>query len=103
MMILHTETLKRWGGQQNRVLLESIGLQKRGHHVIIACHRSSMLAEKSRDAGIKTYEVNMVKQAHLSTIPRLPVKCRNGKWLTGKLPIYSSVLFSRIYLGIRTG
>ena len=71
MTILHTETLKRWGGQQNRVLLESIGLQKRGHHVIIACHRGSMLAEKSRDAGIKTYEVNMVKQAHLSTIPGL--------------------------------
>ncbi len=71
MTILHTETLRRWGGQQNRVLTEAVGLDKRGHNVIIACHRGSMLAGKSGEAGIKVYEVNMVKQAHLSTIPRL--------------------------------
>ncbi len=71
MVILHTETLKKWGGQQNRVLTETVGLNKRGHRVMIACHRGSMLAERARRAGVKVYEVNMVKQAHLSTIPRL--------------------------------
>ncbi len=71
MVILHTETLKRWGGQQNRVLSEAIGLNQRGHHVIIVCHRGSALAEKSKKAGIKVYEVNMVKQAHVKTIPEL--------------------------------
>ena len=40
---------------------------------------------------------------NLSMINRLPVKCKKGRWLTGKLPIYSSILFSRIYLGVRTG
>ncbi len=39
----------------------------------------------------------------LNMIKRLPVKCKNGKWLSGKLPIYSSVLFSKIYLSLRTG
>lgn len=71
MVILHTETLKKWGGQQNRVLSEAIGLSKRGHKFIIACHKSSMLAQKAKEAGIKVYEVNMVKQAYLLTIPQL--------------------------------
>ena len=71
MNILHTETLKRWGGQQNRVLSEALGLQKRGHNVIIACQRESVLAQKARQAGIKIYEMNMVKQAYLVNIPKL--------------------------------
>jgi len=71
MTILHTETLKRWGGQQNRILSEAVGLNKRGHHAVIACHRGSMLARKSKEAGVKVYEVKMVKQAHLQTIPKL--------------------------------
>jgi len=71
MVILHTETLKKWGGQQNRILREAAGLTARGHTVIIACHKSSMLAKKSRELGLTVYEVNMVKQAHLSTIPKL--------------------------------
>ena len=71
MVILHTETLKKWGGQQNRVLVETIGLSKRGHKVIIACHRGSVLARKAKAAGIKLYEVTMVKQAHLATVPKL--------------------------------
>ncbi len=40
---------------------------------------------------------------NLSMIKRLPVKGRNAKWLLGKLPIYSSVLLTRIYLALRTG
>ncbi len=71
MVILHTETLRHWGGQQNRVLIEAIGLAKRGHQVIIACRKGSILARKAEAAGIKVYEVNMVKQAHLSTVPKL--------------------------------
>ena len=71
MNILHTETLKRWGGQQNRVLTEASGLIGRGHRVVIACHRGSILAQKAKEAVLPVYEVNMVKQNHLLTIPRL--------------------------------
>ncbi len=39
---------------------------------------------------------------NLEWINRLPVKCRKGKWLGNKLPIYSSSLLTKIYLGIRT-
>jgi hypothetical protein len=52
MVILNTETLKKWGGQQNRVLIEAIGLSKRGHKVIVACHRGSVFAQKAKAAGI---------------------------------------------------
>jgi glycosyltransferase involved in cell wall biosynthesis len=69
--ILHTETLKKWGGQQNRVLSESVGLTKRGHKVVIACHEASILALKAKQANLKVYEMNMVKQAHLVNIPKL--------------------------------
>lgn len=71
MNILHTETLKKWGGQQSRVLSEAVGLRQRGHKVVIACHKACVLAEKSKRAGLIVYELNMVKQAHLITIPRL--------------------------------
>lgn len=71
MRILHTETLKKWGGQQNRVLVECQGLIRRGHTVVIACHEGSILAGKAKDAGITVYELNMVKQAHLVNIGRL--------------------------------
>ncbi len=71
MTILHTETLKHWGGQQNRVLSEVTGLIKRGHRVIIACRIGSLLAQKARAAGVTVYEVNMVKRAHLVTIPQM--------------------------------
>ncbi len=71
LVILHTETLKRWGGQQNRVLSEAIGLGQRGHTMIITCHKGSILAQRARDAGVKVYEVNMVKQAYAATVPLL--------------------------------
>jgi glycosyltransferase involved in cell wall biosynthesis len=71
MVILQTETLRKWGGQQNRVLAESIGFNERGHRAIIACRAGSVLSQKAREAGIKVYELNMVKKAHLSNIPKL--------------------------------
>ncbi len=71
MIILHTETLKKWGGQQNRVLSEAIGLNTRGHKVVIACNRGSVLAHKAKEAGLRLYEVNMSKRAHITNIPKL--------------------------------
>jgi glycosyltransferase involved in cell wall biosynthesis len=71
MNILHTETLKKWGGQQNRVLTEAAGLSRRGHHVVIACNRGSVLAEKAKRAGLRVYELNMVKWSYVTLISRL--------------------------------
>ncbi len=71
MTILHTETLARRGGQQNRILTEAVGLSKRGHKIIIVCHRGRVLAKKAKAAGIKLYELNMVKHRYLINVPKL--------------------------------
>ncbi|MGP8306113.1 glycosyltransferase family 4 protein [Vibrio sp. YIC-376] len=52
MKILHTESVKGWGGQGIRVLNESLGMIAKGHNVIIACPGNSMLAKKASEAGI---------------------------------------------------
>jgi len=71
MNILHTETLKRWGGQQNRVFGELIRLKDRGHKMVLACNRDSVIGRNSKDAGIKVYELNFKKSTYWRTIPLL--------------------------------
>ncbi len=60
----------------------------------------------ARDIGYKalyTVERGPNTSANLCMINRLPVKCKGGKWLNGKLRIYSSVIVSGLYLKLRTG
>lgn len=59
----------------------------------------------AREVGYKalhTTERGSNTEANIYSINRLPVKNKKGGWLTGKLPIYSSVLLSKLYLGVRT-
>ncbi|GEM_PF-1459820 len=65
MNILHTETLKRWGGQQQRVLNECTGLLKRGHKVVLACNRGSVLSQRAKQADIKVYEMDFRTKAKM--------------------------------------
>jgi peptidoglycan/xylan/chitin deacetylase (PgdA/CDA1 family) len=71
----------------------------RGHYDKEGIKMAGKLGYKAlytTDRGANTSEnLNMVK--------RLPVKCKKGKWLSGKLPIYSSTFLSKLYLGVRTG
>ena len=71
MIILHTETLKRWGGEQHRLLNEAVGLNKRGHKVVLVCNPGSVIAGKAAGAGIKVYELRMTKKNYLLTIPKI--------------------------------
>ncbi|GAQ94584.1 glycosyltransferase [Thermodesulfovibrio aggregans] len=69
--ILHTETLKKWGGQQKRVLSEITELKKRGYKIVLACNKDSVIAKKSKNEGIKVYELDFKKTNYLRTIPKL--------------------------------
>ncbi len=71
MNILHTETLKRWGGEQKRVLNECISLAKRGHKIVLVCNKNSMLSQKAKEAGIKVYELDFRKSKVIINILRL--------------------------------
>ncbi len=58
------------------------------------------------EAGYKalyTTERGSNNSGNLLSLKRLPVKCKNGRWLVNKLCIYSSPLLSRLYLAVRSG
>jgi len=66
--ILHTESSKAWGGQENRTLQESIGLRKRGARVIILCQPDSMLGKRASAEGIEVRTCRMRKSYDLFAI-----------------------------------
>lgn len=71
MNILHTETLKKWGGQQNRVLNEMVKFKEIGYKVVLACNVDSVIAQKAKEAGIRIYELEFKKSNYWKTIPAL--------------------------------
>ncbi len=53
--ILHTNFLRGWGGQSNRILLECLGLQERGLSVMIAAPPDAELVSRSKKIGIPVF------------------------------------------------
>jgi hypothetical protein len=50
--ILHTEWSKGWGGQEIRVVAESVAFRGRGYQVTIACQPDSLILPRAQEAGI---------------------------------------------------
>lgn len=71
MRILHTESSNGWGGQEIRILRESIGLRARGHEVIMAVVRGGGLVAKAREAGFVVYELDFSKSKAVRGIASL--------------------------------
>lgn len=69
--ILHTESSPGWGGQENRILKESIGLQAAGHRLIIAAPPGSTLIKRAREKGIETIPIPMRKSYDIPAIMKL--------------------------------
>lgn len=59
LTILHTESSKGWGGQENRTLKEAVGLKKMGVRVIIACPPDSKLAKTGAENNIDIRTLKM--------------------------------------------
>lgn len=55
MRILHTNMLRGWGGQSNRILVEALGAQRAGHQVALVVPEVSVLAQKGREAGMEVF------------------------------------------------
>ena len=68
LTILHTESSKGWGGQENRTLKEAVGLKKMGARVIIACQPDSKLAKTGAENNIDIRTVKMENSASPFTI-----------------------------------
>ena len=73
--IAHSEASLGWGGQENRVLTELIGFQRRGCEVWLLAPVESRIYERARAAGIRTVPVNFSKI-------RLPINIiQFARWL----------------------
>jgi len=60
--ILHTEASLGWGGQEIRIINESLGMLKRGHRVYIAAPRESTIYRKAKTADIPVFHLPFKKQ-----------------------------------------
>lgn len=66
--ILHTEWAPGWGGQEIRVLSESIAFQKRGYRMLIACRPDGQLYAKAQEADIPVIPLKLKKGLHFGAV-----------------------------------
>ncbi|WP_300365236.1 glycosyltransferase family 4 protein [Hydrogenimonas sp.] len=71
MKILHTETLPKWGGQQNKVLKELKAARSLGHDVFLVCNPGAVIGERARSFDIPVTEIRMTKKTYHQTVPAL--------------------------------
>ncbi len=71
LTILHTESAKRWGGQERRTFAEAIEFKKKGHRVILAVQPGSALGKFGKEAGIEVREIGMRNRDILKAFFRL--------------------------------
>ena len=57
--ILHTESSQGWGGQEIRIVQESLEFMKRGYRMMIACQPGSKLQKVAEGKGIPIIAVRM--------------------------------------------
>ena len=69
--ILHTEWSDGWGGQEIRILAESIALIKKGYRVIIAAKPNSQLLARAKDAQVRVLPIKMNKGLNIMAILKL--------------------------------
>ena len=69
--ILHTEWSSGWGGQEIRILAESLAFKKRGILVKIAAQSNGQLIERAKKAGIEVFPIHMHKGLNISAIWQL--------------------------------
>lgn len=68
LTVLHTESSKGWGGQENRIIKESIGLKKLGARMIVLCQPDSTLAKTAAAEGIEVRTCRMRKHYDLTAV-----------------------------------
>jgi glycosyltransferase involved in cell wall biosynthesis len=71
LVVLHTESSLGWGGQENRILNEMLGLRALGHTALVACQPGAKLGVRAREAGFAVFETPMRNALDLAAILRL--------------------------------
>ncbi len=60
ILFVHTIGRKKYGGGERWVVNAAWGLQKAGHHCIVASKGNSLLLEKAREKNIQTFAINII-------------------------------------------
>jgi len=71
LTILHTESSKGWGGQEQRTLRESIGLTRLGCRVLVLCQSDAELGRRAAAAGIEVLHSPMRQSYDIPAIVRI--------------------------------
>jgi len=68
LRVLHTEWSNGWGGQEIRILLDTIGLLDRGYEALILCPPESKLATEGAKKGIETHLLDIKHSFDVSAV-----------------------------------
>lgn len=71
LRILHSESSKGWGGQENRTLNELIAMRERGHTLAVVSRPGARILERAKEAGFETFAVDMRGAVDVPNILRL--------------------------------
>jgi glycosyltransferase involved in cell wall biosynthesis len=63
LRILHTEASTGWGGQEIRILDETVGMRSRGHEVQIAAPANAPIFAEAQRRKIPTHEVSLDRRS----------------------------------------
>ncbi|HMK44112.1 MAG TPA: glycosyltransferase family 4 protein [Dissulfurispiraceae bacterium] len=53
LTIVHTEASDGWGGQEIRIVQESLGMMRRGHRIVLCAPAHSAIYARAQEAGIE--------------------------------------------------
>lgn len=71
MRVLHSESSKGWGGQENRTLNEMVAMRERGHEMAVVGRPGARILDRAREGGFETFAVDMRGAVDLPAILRL--------------------------------
>lgn len=77
--VLHTEASTGWGGQEIRIISESVGMIERGHRVLLVCQPTSVIAKEASEQGIETIVMPIRGAFDIKGISRLQALYRDEK------------------------
>lgn len=79
LTILHTEWSDGWGGQERRIFAEMLGMQARGHRLILAARPTCALAREAAARGIAVVHVPFRGKFHWASIRQLKTLMQQEK------------------------
>lgn len=71
MRILHSESSKGWGGQENRTVNELVSMRQRGHTLAVVGRPGARILERASELGFETFVVDMRGAIDFPAIARL--------------------------------